>query len=196
MPTGHVGSTGPDHAPDGYEIRAERPDDVDDIAGVVAAAFGSEAEARLVAAIRASASFVPELSLVAVTENGAEVVGHVMISWATVAEDGVGGRSHRVASLSPLAVAPDHERKGIGSALVRAATARADAMGEPLVVLEGSPAYYGRLGFEHALRHGIAIDLPSWAPPEAAQVLRLSRYDPSVRGRLVYPPAFDEVTGH
>ncbi|MEY2405696.1 MAG: putative acetyltransferase, partial [Acidimicrobiaceae bacterium] len=44
--------------------------------------------------------------------------------------------------------------------------------------------------------HGIRIDLPSWASPEAAQVLRLRSYDPSIRGRVVYPPAFDEVTGH
>ena len=98
-----------------------------------------------------------------------------------------------VASLSPLAVLPDVQRSGIGSALVRDVTARADRRGEPLVVLEGSPDYYGRFGFEHSVRSGIHITLPSWAPPEAAQVLRLSSYDRSRRGRVVYPPAFDEV---
>ena len=36
-------------------IRAERPDDHDAIAAIVAAAFGSPAEARLVERIRASA---------------------------------------------------------------------------------------------------------------------------------------------
>ena len=77
---------------------------------------------------------------------------------------------------------------------MRAVTARADVRGEPLVVLEGSPLFYARLGFEHAAPHGIDITLPSWAPPEAAQVLRLRNYDASLRGRVVYPPAFDEVT--
>jgi putative acetyltransferase len=63
-----------------------------------------------------------------------------------------------------------------------------------MVVLEGSPAYYGRLGFEHSMRYGIVIPLPEWAPPEAAQVMRLSAFDPadpSLRGTVVYPAAFD-----
>jgi putative acetyltransferase len=93
-------------------------------------------------------------------------------------------------------VAPELQRGGIGSALVHEVTARADGRGEPLVVLEGNPAFYGRLGFEYAVLHGIHITLPSWAPPEAAQVMRLRNYDPSIRGQVVYPPAFDDVSEH
>lgn len=172
-------------------IRPERPGDEDAIAAVVSAAFGTPAEAELVAAIRASAEFVPGLSLVA--ELDGRVVGHVMISGASLAtEDG----PRRITTLSPLAVAPDHQRRGIGSALVQEVTVRAGARGEPLVVLEGNPAYYGRLGFEPASASGISITLPPWAPPEAAQVLRLGRYDPSLRGQVVYPAAFDGVTEH
>jgi hypothetical protein len=48
---------------------------------------------------------------------------------------------------------------------------------EPLIVLEGSPGYYSRFGIEYAVPFGITIELPDWAPPEAVQVLRLSRYD-------------------
>ena len=73
---------------------------------------------------------------------------------------------------------------------------RADAEGDPLVVLEGDPRYYGRFGFEHSVPHGIHITLPSWAPPQAAQVVLLTDYDPAIRGRVVYPPAFDEATEH
>jgi putative acetyltransferase len=170
-------------------IRPEGRGDRDAIQGVVAAAFGSPAEARLVDAIRASPNFVPEWSLVA--EVGARVVGHVMVSFVALHD---GDARHRIASLSPLAVSPDFQRRGIGSALVRDVTARVDHRGEPLVVLEGSPVFYGRLGFEHSVLHGIRIDLPSWAPPEAAQVLRLRNYDSSIRGTLVYPPAFDAVS--
>ncbi|MGH8985186.1 MAG: GNAT family N-acetyltransferase [Acidimicrobiia bacterium] len=172
-------------------IRREHPGDRNAIVEVVAAAFGSPAEARLVEAIRASPNYVPELSLVA--EVAGRIVGHVMISFATLDD---GERQHRIASLSPLGVEPDFQRRGIGSALVREVTARADHRGEPCVVLEGSPTFYGRLGFEHSVLHGIRITLPSWAPPEAAQVLRLHNYDPSIQGRVVYPPAFDDVTEH
>ena len=173
-------------------IRAERPGDRDAIAAVVAGAFGSPAEARLVDAIRASANFVPGWSLVA--EADGQVVGHVMASYVGLRD---GDDERRVPSLSPLAVAPGAQGQGIGAMLVRAVTDAVDAAGEPLIVLEGSPAYYGRLGFEHSVPHGIRITLPGWAPPEAAQIRRLHAYDASIRGQIVYPPAFDDVAnGH
>jgi hypothetical protein len=50
------------------------------------------------------------------------------------------------------------------------------------------------LRFEYAVPLGITIELPDWAPPEAAQVLRLSRYDAGVRGEVEYPPAFNTAT--
>jgi putative acetyltransferase len=172
-------------------IRAERPDDVDAITAVVADAFCSPVEARLPAAIRASENFVPEWSLVAALRG--RMVGHVMVSYVALHDEQT---TRRIASLSPMSVARDFHRRGIGSALIRAVVARVDADGEPLVVLEGDPAYYGRLGFEYAVPHGIHITLPDWAPPEAAQIMRLTAYDPSIRGRLVYPPAFEDVLEH
>ena len=172
-------------------IREEHPDDHEAIRSVVAAAFGSAVEAQLVDDIRTSEHFIPELSLVA--ERDGEVVGHVMISYVWLDKDA--GRA-RVPSLSPLAVAPTHQKSGVGSSLVAAVTRAADERGEPLVVLEGSPTYYGRLGFEDAREHGILITLPSWAPAEAGQVMRLRNYDPSLRGKVVYPPAFDAAASH
>jgi putative acetyltransferase len=169
-------------------IRPEGPEDHIAIAAVVEAAFGSPAEARLVEAIRSSPHYRPALALVAVDD--ADVVGHVMISDATLVAD---GGSRAIAMLSPLAVAPDRQRTGVGSALVRTVTGLADADLEPFVILEGSPDYYGRLGFEAAAPLGIEIPLPDWAPPTAAQVMRLAAYDPALRGRVVYPPAFDDL---
>lgn len=169
-------------------IRPEAEGDGAAIGEAVAAAFRSSVEARLVEGIRASPHFLPELSLVADIEG--EVVGHVMISSVELVDGEV---RRRIVSLSPLAVAPAHQGTGVGSALVRAVTGRAGESGEPLVVLEGNPKYYGRFGFEWAEPLGIRTTLPSWAPPEAAQVLRLAGYDPSLRGQVVYPPAFAEA---
>jgi putative acetyltransferase len=172
-------------------VRPEEPADREEVARVVATAFRSEAHARLVEALRASPGFVPSLSLVAVGDR--RVVGHVMIS--LVALVGRDGSEQEVPCLSPLAVDPDAQRRGVGSALVLAVTGAAAAQGKQLVVLEGDPAYYGRFGFEPAAPHGIEIDLPSWAPPEAAQVLRLRTDGPLPAGRVVYPPPFALVTG-
>ncbi len=171
-------------------IDPERSDDVEAIGDVVRRAFHThQSVARMVELIRVSEQYVPELALVARIDS--EVVGFVMISHADVVE--ASRRCHDVLTLSPLAVAPDHERQGIGSALVRAALAAADLSGAGLVTLEGSPTYYRRFGFRFAGDFNITIDLPDWAPAEAAQVFTLHSYDPTVRGTLRYPPAFSAL---
>ena len=96
-----------------------------------------------------------------------------------------GDTRHRISHLSPLAVAPSYQRRGIGSALVRAVAAAAREMGAPCVVLEGAPSFYGRLGFEPSASRGITIDLPWWAPREAAQIIVLAEYDGAKRRRVV-----------
>ncbi|MEP7018006.1 MAG: N-acetyltransferase [Actinomycetota bacterium] len=168
-------------------IEPEGVDDVVAVRNVVRQAFHHHRSvADMVDLIRASPQYVPELALAARISR--DVVGFVMLSHAEVV--GADGARHDVLTLSPLAVAPDHERQGIGSALVRAGLSAADATGRGLVTLEGSPTFYGRLGFRFAPDFGICIDLPEWAPPEAAQVYLLRTYDPTVRGKLKYPPAF------
>jgi putative acetyltransferase len=173
-------------------IRQETAEDHDAIRHIVAAAFGSEGEAELVERVRSSPEYVNDMALVA--EVDGEIVGHVMVSNAVLRSN---DSERRISMLSPLAVRPDRQKAGIGHSLVSAALAVADERGEPLVVLEGSPAYYGRFGFEHSITYGIEIHLPDWAPPEAAQVKRLRSFDPNdatLRGKVVYPPAFDGLS--
>ena len=150
------------------------------------AAFGEPSESILVERLRTSSSFVPGLSLVAEVDGA--IVGHVMVTTAWV-DDGTTRRP--VANLSPLGVSPGLQGRGVGSALVRDVLTRTEARGEPLVVLQGSPTYYCRFGFEWSVPLGITMELPDWAPREAAQVRRLAAYDPTIRGEVVLPPAFE-----
>ncbi len=163
-------------------IRAETAADRAAIARVTSAAFERELEARMVDAIRASEGFVAELSLVAELET--EIVGHAMLSYV-----GLAGLSRRLLELGPLSVAPDHQRQGIGEALTREGLRLADERGEPLVLVLGHPTYYPRFGFRPAAELGLAPPEPD-AQAEAFMAIPLRAYDPAIRGRVVFPPAF------
>src|SRR5262245_13470726 len=93
-------------------IRFERPSDAVEVRDVNIAAFGREAEADLVEALRRAAR--PFISLVA--ENDGAVAGHILFSPVALSSD----PDLRIAGLAPMAVRPKHQRQGIGSALVRA----------------------------------------------------------------------------
>jgi putative acetyltransferase len=170
-------------------IRREGPGDAGVIYAVTAAAFsrpgesGVPAEAPLVDALRASPAWIPELSLVAV-DPGGDVVGHVVCSRGSA-----GGRP--ALGLGPLSVRPDRQLTGVGSALMHAVLGAADALGEPLVALLGSTAYYPRFGFRLASEYGIAPKEPQWMPH--FQVRTLTAYDPGLRGLFEYPEPFDHV---
>lgn len=172
-------------------IETEQPCDVASVDYVVRRAFRDHVEVGdMVAAVRRSPRYEPSLTFVA--RSAETVVGFVMLSRVDVVDDD--STRHEVLSLTPLAVAPDQQRQGIGSALVCTAVAAADARGDQVVVLEGSPRFYGRLGFTYAPDHGITLDLPDWAPREAAQVYLLTSWDATIRGRVEYPPAIADVT--
>jgi putative acetyltransferase len=126
---------------------------------------------------------VPELCLVAV-EDG-DVVGHVMFSRATL------DSGHEVLTLAPMAVVPERQRAGIGTALVDEALRRARETEHGLVVVLGHPAYYPRFGFEPA--GALGIEAPFDVPAEAWMALRLPAYRSEMAGLLTYAAAFAAV---
>jgi putative acetyltransferase len=84
-------------------------------------------------------------------------------------------------------VLPAHQRQGIGSALMRETIRIAEERGDPLLLIEGNPAYYERFGFSRADEQG--IEVPEGAHgPQYFMLRRLSAYDPTLKGRAVYPP--------
>jgi len=171
-------------------IRPERQDEHDLIRAVVRAAFSHHTEVGgLVDALRRSPVFVPALSLVATVDDA--VVGHVMLTRAEVVDPD--HTRHDVLVLSPLSVSPPQQRQGIGAALVARALEAAEAMGEQVVVLQGSPRYYPRFGFRDSRTLGITMDLPDWAPPEAAMACPLTAYAPTTRGHLVESQPFVDL---
>ena len=166
-------------------IRAERPEDEREVAALIDAAFDDTETSAFTAKIRASDGYVPELTFVG--EQDEEIVGFTMLSYVTIAD-------RRILTLTPMAVRPDRQRQGIGKAIVRAALAAADERGEPLILVEGVPAYYPQFGFRSA--SSLGIERPHDRIPEAAwMALPLRAYDPEIRGRVDYPSFFPPPPG-
>jgi putative acetyltransferase len=173
---------------DGVVIRPEREEDHPAIADVVRAAFVRHPDevALFVERIRASDEFIPELALVA--EDSSGVIAHVMLSRVGIE----GGSRAKILNLTPMSVRPDRQRIGVGTRLIREALGRAEAAGEPAVMVEGIPGYYPRFGFEPASALGFIPPNPD-IPAEAFMVKRLPGFTPDLAGRIVYTAAFDAL---
>ena len=179
-------------------IRQEQPSDADAIRELHRRAFAKPAsgdtpassgdlEADLVDELRADGDLIPPLCLVAVRDG--QVVGHVAMSRALLDD-----QPAPLAALGPLGVLPELQGTGIGSALVHATLAAADALGQAGVVLLGHPTYYPRFGFGPAVDHGITPP-QDWGP--AYFMLRtLGAWGEGLTGAFRYAPAFERLEGH
>jgi putative acetyltransferase len=158
-------------------IRDEQTTDADAVAHVVEQAFGRPDEALLVGRLRKEGDAV--VSLVAETDAG--VIGHVLLSRMEA--------PFRALALAPLSVLPQHERRGVGAELTRAAGDRARAEGWDAVFVLGDPRYYGRFGFRADLAAGFTS---LYAGPHL-MVLPLKGELPKRNGPIDYAEAFAEL---
>ena len=147
------------------------------------AAFGGDVESAMVADLRVSDGYVPDLSLVAV--QGGTVVGHLMLTLVTLVPDDETKAEVTLLSMAPVGVLPASQNQGIGSRLVDVAMRRASKRVEPLVVVLGHPTYYPRFGFRRASELGLRCGLGDVAD-EAYMVRRLPGFRPVPAGVVEY----------
>ena len=165
-------------------IREEGPQDAPAIRAVNEQAFGQPAEADLVDALRRSCA--ERLSLVA--EEDDVVVGHILFTPAVVES---AGRQVVGMGLAPMAVLPERQRQGIGSALVERGLSALRERRCPFVIVLGHPGYYPRFEFERASARRLASQWEG-VPDEAFMVLILdSQAMAGMYGAARYRPEFD-----
>lgn len=166
------------------DVRVMRTDEYDAVRTLSVSAFDDVTIGDLLDDLRDSWAWEDALSFVAVEDD--ELVGHVLYSRGFVDTP---TRMLDILILSPIAVAPRHQRRGVGGSMINRTLERLQARAEPLVFLEGSPRYYPRFGFESA--SGLGFTSPSERIPDAAfMVYRQPGYEPWMKGRLVYSDAF------
>jgi putative acetyltransferase len=163
-------------------VRKEQSGDVAAIRRVNLLAFGQPREARMVDRIRLHCR--QAVSLVAL--EGRKVLGHILFSPAVIRS---GSRTLRGMGLAPMAVLPEHQRRGIGSRLVITGLGYLFRKQCPFVIVLGHPDYYPRFGFERAGLYGVRSE---WeVPDEAFMILPLN---PSalrgISGIAKYRPEF------
>ena len=172
-------------------IRPETAADFPAVRELVTAAFGRADEARLVERLRDCDAYIPELALTAASADGKgeEIVGHLLLTRLPIRLDR--GGSVIALALAPVAVRPDRQREGVGSALVGQALERAADLGFGAVIVLGHPSYYPRFGFLPGGAFGVRcpFDVPGEAFMARELVPGALR---ECEGMVVYARAFME----
>lgn len=166
-------------------IRNETAADIEAIRRINDLAFCQRNESALVEALRRRGAYT--LSLVA--ELNGQLIGHVLFSPVTI-----DASDHQLPALGmgPMAVLPEHQKSGVGSALIRRGLELSRADGHRIVVVVGHPDFYPRFGFQVASRYGIRFSYEG--PDEVFMAVELV---PGAlaesRGIVRYQPEFDLV---
>ncbi|WP_028550290.1 GNAT family N-acetyltransferase [Paenibacillus sp. UNC451MF] len=148
--------------------------------------FSDKKEHELVARIRKSDVFIPELSLVATDKDNNEIVGHILLSKIKIIND---NQSVESLALAPVSVLPNYQNKGIGEQLILEALQKAKEFGYHSVVVLGHPQYYPKFGFKKASLWGITA--PFEVPDEAFMALELRQGTlDNASGVVEYPSVF------
>lgn len=149
--------------------------------------YSDQKEHFLVNRIRQSDAFIPELSLVAVNPNK-EIIGHILLSKITIVN---GDNIADSLALAPVCVAPEHQKRGIGSQLIQEAIKMAKELGHQSVIVLGHKDYYPKFGFKQASSWNIRA--PFEVPSEVFMALELAENSlQNVQGVVQYSEAFSQ----
>lgn len=163
-------------------LRAETPADYPAVRRINELAFGSSNEANLVDALRECAH--PYISLVAV--NDEQTVGHIFFSPVSIESE---SSTFTAMGLAPMAVLPEYQKQGIGTALVEAGLNECRRIGHQIVVVVGHAEYYPCFGFTPARAKGLLCEFE--VPDDVFMVAELSPGALVGRGGSVkYHPEF------
>jgi putative acetyltransferase len=160
-------------------IRNEINTDIGPIAEVTIAAFktleiSNHTEQFIIEALRAAKA----LTVSIVAETDGRVIGHIAFSPVAISDS-----TPNWYGLGPVSVLPEHQRKGIGKALIKEGLSRLKDMNAQGCCLVGHPDYYRKFGFTN-----IPGLVHEGVPPEVFFALSFDGHTP--QGTVVFHEGF------
>jgi len=172
-------------------IRTEAREDFKAVFELVKNAFENQEysdhkEHHLVARLRNSDAFIPELSLIAEIDH--QIVGYVLLTKIKIID--ANASSYTSLALAPVAVLQAFQGKGIGGTLIEAAHDKARDLGFGSVVLLGHENYYPKFGYKLTKEFG--IKLPFDVPEANCMAIELTKNSlQNVSGIVQYAQEFE-----
>ena len=176
-------------------LRQETSEDYREVERLVYSAFESSnlfnyqkvTEHELVAKLRKSEGFVPELSIV--VQEGWEITGHILLTKVNVKKEN--GENLEVLALAPMSVMPVLQKTGVGLQLIMESVDVAKKMNFGAIVVLGHKEYYPKHGFKLASDYGIASNIDGVEDCLFALELQKGYLD-DAKGKIEYPEVFFE----
>jgi putative acetyltransferase len=153
----------------GIIIGNETDADIDAITEVTITAFetleiSNHTEQFIIEALRAAKALTVSL----VAELDGRVIGHIAFSPVTISDG-----TQNWYGLGPVSVSPEHQRKGIGTALIQEGLSRLKDLNAQGCCVVGHPEYYRKFGFRNV--SGLAIE---GVPPEVFFAISFAGHTP------------------
>ncbi|MEO0399316.1 MAG: N-acetyltransferase [Pseudomonadota bacterium] len=171
-----------------FFIRRFTPSDRDAVLSLLTDAFETPAEAQLVECLEQKDA----VTAAYVAHSQGEIIGYCAFSPVTAAPTFSRQHlfGHPLLGLAPVAVAPEHQNRGVGHQLVSDALGDAALRFSPaLIVVLGDPRYYQRFGFEPASNWGLTWD--GGDVDEAFRAIAISDIPCDCDRSVSYHAAFD-----
>lgn len=111
-------------------------------------------EHYLVHHMRGHEDFIPELDFVA--ELDGQIIGNIMYTKAKLTDEQ--GVKKDILTFGPVCIAPEHQRKGFGKALMEHSFQSAAELGYDVIVILGSPANYVGVGFKSGKKYNVCFE--------------------------------------
>ncbi len=168
----------------GHVIRKVKTEDHEAILAVIASAFEQPDEAQLVKRLWEEEA----VKIERLAEIGGVVVGDCSFSPVRCTPEIDGS----LLGLAPVAVAPTHQRQGIGKDLIETSLAVCRTHNTKLIAVLGEPEYYARFGFVPATKYNMR-----WAVMDAGDAFQIIlEGDKGTQNprAIHYHPVFDELS--